>query len=667
MSAAPPPVAPPRPPTDPRFSLDRLDRSVDPGDDFYRFAVGSWSRANPVPPDRSRWGAFDELTEANYRILYDLLEEAGRTARDPAAPPTERRVGDFYASALDTGRRNAAGFAPIQEDLRRLDAIHDAADVVRAVAALHDVGTDALFSAYVAPDKRASGFYALYLEQGGLSLPDREYYLDPRFADVRRAFEAHVARLLRLAGEDDASAAASAAAVLAIETELARAGRSQTDRRDEERNYHRRERAELEAAAPRLGWAEYLRARGLGGIAYAIVGQPEFFDALDRLLAERPAADWRRYLRWTVVHAAAPFLHEAAEGEDFDFFHRTLLGQPEPEPAWKRAALVLDDLVGEALGALYVARAFPPEARARMQEMVDDLCAAFRERLAGRDWMSPGTRERALEKFARFRTKIGHPAVFRDYTGLVIDRADFAGNVRRARSFEVRRQTARVGGPVDRSEWGMTPPTVNAYFSPVLNEIVFPAGILQPPFFDVAADDAVNYGGIGAVIGHEITHGYDDQGRKYDADGNLADWWTPADAAEFDRRAHQVVEQYNAYRPLPDVAVNGALTLGENLADLGGVRIAFAALQARLARDPTRRRTLDGFTPEQRFFLSWAQVWRLNCREPEIRRRAVVDPHAPGPFRAAGAVVNHDAFFEAFGIGPDRPMWRPPSARVAIW
>ena len=666
MTAVPPVGSPSPLANAPRFSVDRLDRSVAPADDFYRFAVGSWTRSNPVPPDRSRWGAFDELREANLRILHEILESAKAEGAGTASA-TVRLVGDFYRSALDVAGRNAAGFRPILADLERIERVDGLPALVATVAELHGLGTDALFSAEVAPDRRASGFYALYLEQGGLSLPDREYYLDPQFAAVRSAFEAHVAALFGLLGDDPPSAATHARRILEIETDLARASRSRTDLRDPERNYHRIERSELAATAPHLEWPEYLGARGLGSIAYAIVGQPEYFDALDRLLADRPLAEWRSYLRWKVVHDAAPFLHEAAEQEDFSFFQRTLLGQPEPEPAWKRAAQVLDALVGEALGALYVARAFPPEARARMQEMVDDLCAVFRARLATREWMSAATRERALAKFARFRTKIGHPDVFRDYTAVHVDRDDYAGNVRRARAFEVRRQSIRVGGPVDRSEWGMTPPTVNAYFSPPLNEIVFPAGILQPPFFDVTADDAVNYGGIGAVIGHEITHGYDDQGRKYDADGNLADWWTAADAAEFDRRAQAVVAQYSEYRPLPGLPLNGALTLGENLADLGGVSIAFEALQARLAREPSRRRTVDGFTPEQRFFLSWAQVWRLNCREPEIRRRAVIDPHAPGPFRAIGAPANHDAFFEAFQVLPGRPMWRPPSARVSLW
>ena len=336
-----------------------------------------------------------------------------------------------------------------------------------------------------------------------------------------------------------------------------------------------------------------------------------------------------------------------------------MLGQEEPEPRWKRAALVIDVSLGEALGALYVGRHFPPEARARMRELVDDLRSVFHDRLAAREWMSEATRQRALAKFARFTAKIGHPDTFRDYSSVQVVRDDYLGNVRRARAFEVHRQVVRVGQPVDRTEWGMTPPTVNAYFSPVRNEIVFPAGILQPPFFDVTMDDAVNYGGIGAVIGHEITHGYDDQGRKYGADGNLNDWWTESDAREFDRRARQVVEEYNRYEPLPGLCVNGELTLGENLADLGGLSIAYEALQRRLAKEPSRRKSVDGLSPEQRFFLSWAQVWRQTCREPETRRRIVTDPHSPGPFRARGAAGNLDAFFDAFTIPPGKPNVAP--------
>ncbi len=650
----------------PRFSLEYMDRSTDPATDFYRYAAGGWVRDHPVPADKARWGGFDELLERNFYVIRSILEEAAGPPA-PSDDPVRRQVGDFFASAMDAEQLERLQFRPIDPDLARIEAVASVEELYRVLAAHHAVGGEGFFDSYVYPDKKASGRYAFYLDQGGLSLPDRDYYLDPQFAAVVAAYRAHLERSFRSLGAGPAAAQDAAEAVLGLETELARASRSRTELRDEEKNYHRVPVGELVRAHPATPWTQYLADRELGDAPHVIVGQPEFFDAIERGVAAHPLSAWKQYLRWQVLRSSAPFLHAAAEAEWFDFFHRTLLGQEEPEPRWKRAALVIDASLGEALGQLYVERAYPPEANARMRELVDDLRAVFRDRLATRDWMSEATRERALAKFARFYPKVGHPEKFRDYSSVRVDRGDYLGNVRRARAFEVHRQVVRVGQPVDRTEWGMTPPTVNAYFSPVMNEIVFPAGILQPPFFDVTMDDAVNYGGIGAVIGHEITHGYDDQGRKFDAEGNLNDWWTEADAREFERRARQVVEEYNRFQPLPGLAVNGELTLGENLADLGGLSIAFEALERRLARAPAGRRPIDGLSPEQRFFLSWAQAWRQNCREPETRRRIVTDTHAPGPFRAQGAAENLDAFFEAFGIRPGSPMWRPPERRVAIW
>lgn len=650
----------------PKFSLAHLDRSTDPSTDFYRFAAGTWIREHPVPPDKVRWGAFDELLQRNFFLIRSILEEVAAT---PAAPgyTVPGQVGDFYASAMNTQRLDQLRFEPLAGDLARIASIASVDELFHVLAELHRLGVDGLFDSYVYPDKKASEVYAFYLDQGGLSLPDREYYLDPQFQRFLDAYRAHVDRTFRSLGDGPERAGASAEAIVALETELAKASRTRTALRDEDTNYHRLPVAELVATLPSIPWRTYLSDREVGNVPHLIVGQPEYFAALERSVRSHPLSAWREYLRWQLLRHSAPFLHAAAEAEDFDFYHRTLLGQEAPEPRWKRAALVVDASLGEALGKLYVARAFPPEARARMRELVDDLTSVFRDRLAARAWMSEGTRQRALAKFARFRPKIGHPDTFRDYSSVRILRDDYLGNVRRARAFEVHRQVVRVGQPVDRTEWGMTPPTVNAYFSPVQNEIVFPAGILQPPFFDLTMDDAVNYGAIGAVIGHEITHGYDDQGRKFDADGNLNDWWTESDVREFNRRAAQVVQEYAGFEPLPGLHVNGELTLGENLADLGGLSIAYEALQRRLAREPSGRKAIESLSPEQRFFLSWAQTWRQTVREPETRRRIVIDPHAPGPFRARGAVENMDAFFEAFGVRPGSPMWRPKEARASIW
>ena len=662
-----PPAGPPAAPTkDPRFSVAFMDRSVDPSVDFYRYAAGIWMENNPVPADKSRWGAFDELLQRNFALIHEILEDAAGRA-SALEPSPRRQVGQFFTSALDTASRGRQRFGPITSELARIESVSSLPELYSVLAALHREGVDGFFDSYVWPDKRASEVYAFYLDQGGLSLPDREYYLDPQFEPIRVAYRAHLDRSLRSLGDSPDRVRAAAETIVGIETELARASRTRTELRDEEKNYNRIPVAEFGARHPSVPWAEYLQDREVGGIPHVIVGQPEFFDSLDRLLAERPLSEWKEYLRWHLLHDAAPFLHAEAEAEDFDFFHRTLRGQAEPEPLWKRAALVIDATLGEALGALFVERAFPPEAKARMAVLVSDLRSVFVDRLRTRDWMSEETRHKALAKFARFEAKIGHPEVYRDYSSVRIAPGDYIGNVRRARAFEVHRQAIRVGQPVDRTEWGMTPPTVNAYFSPVKNEIVFPAGILQPPFFDVGCDDAVNYGGIGAVIGHEITHGYDDQGRKFDESGNLHDWWTAADASEFERRAHQVVEEYSRFEPLPGQRLNGELTLGENLADLGGLSIAFEALQRRLAAEPSRRRTTEGLTPEQRFFISWAQVWRQNSAEQEVRRRLIIDPHSPGEFRAVGAALNMDAFFEGFGIREGAPMWRPKAERVRIW
>ncbi len=643
-----------------------MDWTVAPGVDFYRYATGTWLRENPLPADKSRWGAFDELLQRNFELIRQLLEEASAHAADPDPTPV-RQVGALFASAMDTARRERLRFDPIRADLARVEGVASRDELFTVLASFHREGIGGGFEGYVHPDKRASDTYAFYVDQGGLTLPDREYYLDPRFEGVRAAYRAHLDRSFRSLGDPPDRARQATETIVAIETELARSSRTRTELRDQERNYHRIPVAELAARHRSLPWALYLEARELPGPPHVIVGQPEFLDALDRLVAGRPLEEWKEYLRWNLVRSSAPFLHEEAEMGSFDFFQRTLRGQDRPEPRWKRAALVVDAVLGEALGQLYVERAFPPEARARMKLLVDDLCAVFRDRLRSLDWMSETTRQRALAKFARFSPKIGHPETFRDYASVRVVSDDYLGNVRRARAFEVHRQAVRVGGPVDRTEWGMTPPTVNAYFSPELNEIVFPAGILQPPFFDVSMDDAVNYGGIGAVIGHEITHGYDDQGRKFDETGNLNDWWTETDAAEFAGRARKVVEEYGRFEGLAGLAVNGELTLGENLADLGGLSVALEALERRLSAEPARRREIDGLTAEQRFFVAWAQVWRQNCSEAESRRRLLTDPHSPGRFRATGAAENLKAFYDAFDVREGAPMWRSPAERVSVW
>jgi putative endopeptidase len=654
------------PPKVPRFSVDYLDRSVSPATNFYLFADGQWLKNNPVPADKARWASFTELAERNWYLIHEILDAAARETSAPQHSP-RREVGDFFASAMDTNLIENLGLKPIAGDLKHIDQIESTKNLFELLADFHDRGIGGIFGVGFGPDAKNSSIYAVELSQGGLSLPDRDYYLKDSFADTREKYRAHLKKMFELLGEDPTNAGAQAAIVLSLETELAKASRTRVELRDPIKNYNKFNTGELVTNTPALLWSEYFSDRNLVKPAYEIVGQPEFFDAVNRLVQQRPLSDWKVYLRWHLLHASAPYLASALENEDFEFFGKVLSGQQEQEPRWKRAAHVIDGSIGEALGQLYVEKYFPPEARARMDELVENLKAVFHDRLEKVSWMTEATRAKALAKFSRFTQKIGYPDKFRDYSAVEIRRDDFLGNVRRAAAFESHRQIVRVGKPVDRTEWHMTPETVNAYFNPLQNEIVFPAGILQPPFFDVTMDDAVNYGGIGVVIGHEMTHGYDDQGRKYDAEGNLNDWWTDADAKAFEARAQLVVDEYNGFEALPDLHVNGKLTLGENLADLGGVNIAYEALQRALAKDPSKRKTIDGFTPEQRFFISFAQIWRMNIREAEARRLVTVDPHSPGQFRAVGPLLNVQEFYDAFGIKTGQPMWRPKDQRAEIW
>jgi len=666
--AAPDAVAPAnQPPRIPAFSVGYMDRSVDPGTDFYRFADGQWLKDNPVPPDKSRWAAFSELAERNWFLIHGILEDADRQSATLPRHSPRREVGDFFASVMDTNRIEQLGVRPLAKDLRRIDRAGSVAEVFALLADFHQRGLGGLFSADFGPDDKDSSIYAVQLGQGGLSLPDRDYYLKETFADKLKLYHAHLEKMFGLLGEPPVQAAADADTVIALETELAKASRTRVELRDPEKNYHKFLRGEFSAQTPALPWGVYFAGRDVADPAYEIVGQPEFFTVVNRLVGERPLADWKVYLRWRLVHGAAAYLPAAFEEENFNFYGRTLSGQPEPEPRWKRGAHIIDGSIGEALGQLYVDKYFTPAARARMNDLVENLKGVFHDRLEKVPWMTEATRAKALAKFTRFTQKIGCPEKFRDYSAITIRRDDLLGNVQRAAVFESRREIARVGKAVDRTEWHMTPETVNAYLNPQQNEIVFPAGILQPPFFDVSMDDAVNYGGIGVVIGHEITHGYDDEGRKYDADGNLNGWWTEADASAFEARAQRVVDEYSRFEVLPGLHVNGKLTLGENLADLGGVHIAYDALQRALARDPAKRRKVDGFTPEQRFFISFAQIWRTNIRDTEAQRLVTVDPHSPGRFRAYGPLLNVAEFYTAFGIQPGSPMWLPPEQRAEIW
>jgi len=652
-------------PVPPRFSVANMDATADPRADFSRYAFGRWLQDNPIPSDKSRWGGFDELAQYNWAALKNILETTSAGTQAPGS--VEQKVGDFFASALDESAIAVAGFKPIEPELTQIAAIASPNDLARTLAQLHNQSIGALFGVGVSADQKKSEINALYASQGGLSLPSKDYYFSEQFEKQRAEFLEHVAKMLVLAGSTPEAAAAEARTVFEVEKSLAANAKTPVELRDRVANYNKMATTELGAKVSSFPLALYLTERGITGPAAGeiIVGQPKFFEGLQEQLAARPLSDWKTYLRYKTINDAAPALAAPFEQENFRFYSTVLRGTPAMEPRWQRAARLVDGGIGEALGQLYVAQYYPPEAKTRMDEMITNIKVVMRERLQKLDWMTEATRQKALAKFDRFYARIGHPDKFRDYSKIEIQRGDFFGNIRASTRFEVKRNLAKLGQPVDKSEWGMTPPTVNAYFQPTANQIVFPAGILQPPFFDFTLDDAVNYGAIGAVIGHEITHGFDDQGRRYDADGNLTDWWTAEDAEKFTARAVALIEQYSNYTALPGLNVNGALSLGENIADLGGTSIAFEALQRSLKGK--ERKLIDGFTPEQRFFLSWAQQWRTNLRTDAMRRQVAVGPHSPGMFRAIGPITNMQEFFDAFGIKEGDPMWRKPEARVKIW
>ncbi len=655
--------------TETHHGLDpaNLDRSVKPSQDFFEYSDGGWLSRNPVPPEYSRYGSFEELTEKNYRDLHEILEgAAANTVAEKGS--NAQKVGDFFASAMDSAQVEQQGVAPLAGNFERIAALMSPSDLPRLLAYRHIHGIPGLFSFFVNQDAKASTNVIAQLYQGGLGLPDRDYYTkeDDRSKKIREEYVGHVANMFTLLGDDASTSAAQAKTVMDMETELAKASMTRVERRDPNATYHKMSVAELSALTPAFSWEQYFEELGLPGPGSINVGQPEFFKVVNRLVTERPVADWKTYLRWHLIRTTAPQLSSAFVNESFRFNGTVMTGAKELRPRWKRALDDVNNGLGEALGILYVKKYFSPQAKARALEMVNNLRAAFRERIASREWMSEGTRVKALAKLDAFNVKIGYPEKWRSYAGLDVDRGPYILNVMRADSFEFKRELGKIGKPVDRTEWGMTPPTVNAYYNPFMNEIVFPAGILQPPFFDPDADDAVNYGGMGAVIGHEMTHGFDDQGSQFDAKGNLTDWWQPQDKISFKARTALVERQYDEFVAIDTLHVNGKLTLGENIADLGGLTIAYAALRKSMEGKPAPP-TIEGFTPEQRFFLAWSQMWRANYRPEELRRRLILDVHSPSKFRVIGPVVNMPEFYQAFPVNSGEPMFRAEKERARIW
>ncbi|MGA2035041.1 MAG: M13-type metalloendopeptidase [Thermoguttaceae bacterium] len=643
--------------------IDRanFDPSVRFQDDLFHAVNGAWLAKTEIPADRADYGAFTALAEQaekDVRAIVESCAGAGHNAADP-----EKKIGDLYASYMDEARAERLGITPIAGTLAAIDSIQTKAGLVRMLAELARVGISGAVDCSIAPDAKQSDRYILHLSQAGLGLPDRDYYWDAKYKEKLAAYEAHVARSLALCGVVNARRAA--AQIVAFETRLARAHWSKEDNRDNVKTYNKRTREGLLRLAPGLDWNLYFETVGAGAAEELIVAQPSYLTAVAGLADSAPLGIWKAWLKWKVVHEHAGLLNRALVDADFAFYGGTLRGIPRIRPRWKRAVAAVEGGLGEAVGKLYVARHFPPDAKLRMDAMVKNIIAAYGQAVRELDWMGPSTKQKALAKLAAFDPKIGYPKKWRDYSALVIRRDDLVGNLQRAAAFEWNRRLARLGKPVDRDEWFMTPQTVNAYYNPSMNAIVFPAAILQPPFFNRAAADAVNYGGIGAVIGHETGHGFDDQGSKWDGAGNLADWWTAADRAEFDRRGAALAAQFDRFEPLPGYKVNGRFTLGENSADLAGLTISYAAY--RRALGGREAPVLDGLSGDQRFFIGWAQVWRRKHRVDDLKTRLLIDPHSPAEYRVNGTVRNLPAFYSAFGVKPGDKMYLPPNERVKIW
>jgi putative endopeptidase len=657
----------------PAIDPANIDPRVKPGDDFYQYANGGWLERTPIPPEYSRWGSFQELIERNYATLHEILEESlvQVTKGDAPADTVRQLVGQFYASGMNEEQINAAGAKPLQAELEEIARINDRKQLVLVLGRLHKLGVGALFDITGGQDAKDSNNQIAIISQGGLGLPDRDYYLKDGESQMRDQYVQHVAKMFQLLGDTEETASAEAKQVLTFETELAKASKSRVELRDPETNYHKMPVADLAKTATGFDWGTYFQSLGLSDeqLGRMDVEQPEFFHRAAELIANTSLDDWKTYFRWQLIHATAADLSTAFVDENFRFFKQKITGVKENLPRWKRILQEVDRALGEALGQLYVEKKFTPEAKQRALVMVNDLKSALRDKIQNLDWMGSETREAALKKLDVLGVKIGYPDKWRDYSKLQIKAQPHVLNVLAASAFETERQLAKIGKPVDRAEWGMSPPTVNAYYSPTRNEIVFPAGILQAPFFNAQADDPVNYGGIGAVIGHEMTHGFDDQGRKYDAQGNLKSWWTAEDEKRFQERGQKIVQQFDSYVVIDNLHINGQLTEGENIADLGGVKIAYSALEKALGRKSATEQDqkIDGFTPKQRFFLSWAQVWRNNARRETVRLLLQIDPHSPGKFRVNGPFSNLPEFARAFDVTDGSPMIRSPEERVQIW
>jgi len=645
---------------EPVLDLDSMDRSVDPCVDFFRYSCGGWIKANPIPPDQSSWDTYSKMQDENRTRLRGILEAAA--APDANRNPVTQKIGDYYASCMDEKAIDAKGVDPLRPELERVSQIKSKSDIADVAAAMTD--DNVLFRFDSIQDFRDANQVIAGVDQGGLGLPDRDYYTkdDAKSQELRKAYVAHVEKMFELLGDKPEAAAAQAQTVMRIETALAKGSMTRVERRNPKALDHKMTSAELGTLSPDFPWPMFFAKVGMPSLASLNVASPNFFKTMSTVLNSESLDDWKTYLRWHLVHANAPHLSSPFVNENFAFYGKTLRGQQELQPRWKRCTEAVDGYLGEALGQAYVEKYFPPEAKQEALKMVKEIQAAMEQDITSLTWMSPATKQQALEKLHGMANKIGYPDRWRDYSKLEIIRGDELGNVERARSFEFNRQLAKIGKPVDRGEWGMTPPTVNAYYDPQMNDINFPAGVLEPPAFDPTADAAPNYGDTGGTIGHELTHGFDDEGRQFDAQGNLRDWWTPEDAKKFQERADCISTQYSGYTIIDDIKINGKLTLGEDVADLGGLLLAYMAW-----KEDTKSQKLDpidGLTPEQRFFVGYGQSWCGESRDETKRLRATVDPHSPEKYRTNGVVSNMPEFQQAFHCKAGSPMVNKNQCRV---
>jgi putative endopeptidase len=651
-------------PYTPSLDIPSMDRSVEPCQNFYLYTCGKWIKNNPIPADQARWDVYGKLTYENQLFLWGLLEEAGNTAANRS--PNQQKIGDFFHSCMDEASVEKAGTAPIKAELEQIAGLKSLADLTALLAAQHLTlyASSSLFNFGSNQDFADSSSMIAFAEAGGLGLPDRDYYTktDAKSEEIRKKYVAHLAQMFQLLGDSSAAAEANAKTVIRIETALAKASLTRVEQRDPYKLFHKMTRAELQALTPSFGWDAYFAAIRMPATNQVNVTQPAFYRELETQLKTNSLDDLKTYLRWHLIHAKARFLSSPFVQADFDFYSKYLRGVPAMQPRWKRCVQLTDHTLGEALGQVFVEKTFTPDTKARTVAMTKEIEAAMQREIENLPWMSPATKDQALTKLHGVTNKIGYPDKWRDYSSVQIKRGDFLGDVERAVAFESHRELDKIGKPVDRTEWEMSPPTVNAYYDPQMNDINFPAGVLQPPLFDTKMDDAPNYGNTGATIGHELTHGFDDEGRQFDAKGNLHDWWTASDAAEFQKRADCVSDEYSGFTIVDDIKINGKLTMGEDVADLGGTLLAYIAWKT--ANEGKDLQPIDGFTPDQRFFIGMAQ-WACGIERPEnLRVSAITNPHSPNEYRINGVVSNMPEFQKAFACKAGQPMVREKACKI---